>query len=325
MTSDRNVSVPTRDEIETARTLLAAHLPVTRLVAAPALSAHVGSTILLKLESELPTGSFKPRGALFALLLRQQSRPADEVVASSTGNHGAAVAFAAARAGVRATIFLPLDPNPVKRARIEQLGATIVEGGVDLAEAAAAAAKYAVAHDAYYLDDATDPHVPAGAGTIGLEIFEQATGIGTVVVPMGDTALIRGVAVAVRSAAVPVRIIGVQAATAPSYYLSWQRGEPVPTATCVTIADGLATRTPHAANVAAIRELVDDVMLVSDADMIRAIRLLRDEEGITAEPAGAAATAAVLQLGKLEKPAVALVTGANIAGNAPTGSLPTGA
>jgi hypothetical protein len=86
----------------------------------------------------------------------------------------------------------------------------------------------------------------AGAGTIGLEILEQATGIGTVVVPMGDTALIRGVAAAVRSAAVPVRIIGVQAATAPSYHLSWQRGEPVPTATCVTTADGLATRTPHA-------------------------------------------------------------------------------
>jgi threonine dehydratase len=304
-------AVPVATEIEAARRLLSDHLPVTRLVPAPGLSKRLGSPVLLKLESELPTGSFKPRGALHALLRRQASGSVAEVVASSTGKHGAAVAFAASLTGARATIFLPRDPNPVKRSRIAELGADIVEQGVDLAEAAAAAADYAARRDAYYLDDATDVLVAAGAATIGSEILEQ-TGPGTIVVPMGDTALIRGVAAAVRAAGAQARIVGVQAATAPSYYLSWKRGEPVATDTCITIADGLATRTPYAPNVHAIRDLVDDVVLVTDEDMIRAIRHLLLVEHVVAEPAGAAATAAVLQLGALDQPAVVLVTGANI-------------
>lgn len=309
---DRIPAIPAAAEIESARRLLSSHLPVTRLVPAPGLSQRLGSPVLLKLESELPTGSFKPRGALHALLRRQASRPVAEVVASSTGNHGAAVAFAASRTGARATIFLPRDPNPVKRSRIAELGADIVEHGVDLAEAAAAAAGYAARRNAYYLDDATDVLVATGAATIGSEILEQTSCPVTIVVPMGDTGLIRGVAAAVRAAGAQARIVGVQAATAPSYYLSWKQGEPVTTDTCITIADGLATRTPYGPNVHAIRDLVDDVMLVTDADMIRAIRHLLLVEHVVAEPAGAAATAAVLQLGVLDQPAVVLVTGANM-------------
>jgi len=131
-------------------------------------------------------------------------------------------------------------------------------------------------------------------------------------VPMGDTALIRGVGAAIRQVNPGVKIIGVQAELAPSYFLSWKEGWVTPTDTCDTCADGLATRTPEAENVRAIRELVDDVILISEEEMIAAIWKLHELHGIVAEPAGAAATAAFLKHSGAEGPAVLLVTGGNI-------------
>lgn len=268
----------------------------------------------LKLETELPTGSFKPRGALYALAANLARRPVQEVTASSTGNHGAAVAFAAKTLGIPATIFLPSKPNPVKRRKIGDLGARIVESGaIDLAGAFQQASAYSDRPGVYFLNDATDPDVPVGTATIGLEIVEQIPQVSTVYVPIGDTALIRGVAAAVKQLSPKVRVIGVQAERAPSYYLSWKEGRAVPTDTCDTCADGLATRAPAPQNVRVIRELVDDVVLVSEDQMLSAIAHLYREEGVLAEPAGAAATAAFLA-----KPprdggyAVLVVTGANI-------------
>jgi threonine dehydratase len=239
-----------------------------------------------------------------------------EVIASSTGNHGAAVAFAAKALGLNATIFLPENPNPVKRARIAELGAKVVaQGAQDLAEAFQLALAYAERDTrTFFLNDATDPDLPAGPATIGLEILEQLPDTNTIYAPMGDTALIRGLASAVKQRSPKVKIIGVQAERAPSYSLSWKQGKVVGTQTCDTIADGLATRTPQEANVSAIRELVDDVRLVSEEQMITAIRHLLLEEHVVAEPAGAAATAALLN-GAAEqgRNVVVLVTGANIA------------
>jgi threonine dehydratase len=130
---------------------------------------------------------------------------------------------------------------------------------------------------------------------------------------MGDTALIRGVGAAIKQIKPSVTVIGVQAERAPSYVLSWRQGKAVPTDSCDTCADGLATRTPDPGNVAAIREVVDDVALVSEAEMIGAIRHLYREERVLAEPAGAATTAAWLKHSRVTGPSVLLVTGANIA------------
>ncbi|MDR7481700.1 MAG: pyridoxal-phosphate dependent enzyme [Armatimonadota bacterium] len=301
-------------QVEDARRVLHAHLAPTRLVPAEALARRVGGRVYLKLETDLPTGSFKPRGALYALWACRQRGPVAEVVAASTGNHGAAVAYAARLLGLPATIFLPRNPNPVKRARIAAQGARVIEGGADLAEAAQAARAHAAATGAYFLDDATDPDLPAGAATIACEIVEQTQDTAALYVPVGDTALIRGVALAARHLRPGIRIVGVQAEGAPAYALSWRAGRPVPTPTCQTIADGLATRTPVAANVAAIRRLVDDVRLVSDEAMLAAIRVLLLDEHVVAEPAGAAATAALLAEDRPPAgPVVLLVTGANIA------------
>lgn len=137
--------------------------------------------------------------------------------------------------------------------------------------------------------------------------------VDTVYVPMGDTALIRGVASAVKRRRPSVRVVGVVAASAPAYYLSWKRGAVVETEPADTIADGLAVRRPREPNVAAIRELVDDVEMVTEREMTDAIALLYSREGVLAEPAGAAATAALLKHPDRSGTSVVLVTGSNIA------------
>jgi threonine dehydratase len=300
--------------IREARGFLAKYFGVTRLVEAPFLSRKTGRRVSLKLEAELPTGSFKVRGALWALAARLKKGSVEEVVASSTGNHGAAVAYAAKLLGVPARIFLPAGCNPVKRGRITELGAEIVEsGGADLAAAFELAAEYAKRPGVYFLNDATDEDLPAGPATIGCEILEQLAEVSSIVVPMGDTALIRGVAAAVKQIAPNVKMIGVQAERAPSYYLSWKEGKVTGTETCDTIADGLATRTPDAANVRDVRQLVDDVALVSEEQMLQAIERLLVEEHVLAEPAGAAATAALLHApADYGENTVLIVSGANI-------------
>jgi len=303
-----------RARFANAREFLASHLPRPRLVVAPSLGRDPKQRVYLKLESELPTGSFKVRGALYALHVNLQRHSIREVVASSTGNHGAAVAYAAKELGVRARVFLPENSNPVKKSNIERLGAAIVEkGAIDLASAFEAAADYAQKSGAFFLNDADDPDLPAGPGTIACEILESAPEVDSIYVPMGDTALIRGVAEAAKQISAKARIVGVQSERAPSYALSWKAGHAVGTETCDTIADGLATRTPLRDNVEAIRRLVDDVVLVSEAEMLHAIRRLALDEHVVAEPAGAAATAAFLKSPSNANAAVALlVTGANV-------------
>jgi threonine dehydratase len=293
-----------------AREVLRPLLPVTRLVAAASLSRG-DSKAYLKLESDLPTGSFKLRGAIYALSVAIERGPVREVVAHSTGNHGAAVAYAAKLFQLPARIFLPENPNPVKRNNIARLGAQIVERGRDSAEAFDHATEYARAEGVFFLNDATDPELPAGPATIACEILEHLPETSAIFVPMGDTALIRGVAAAAKHLSPRVKIVGVQAEQAPSYYLSWQQKRVVPTETCNTLADGLATRMPHPENVAQIVELVDDVVTVSEEQMLDAIRHLLLEEHIVAEGAGAAAAAAWQQHGHAAGNTVLLVSGAN--------------
>jgi hypothetical protein len=180
----------------------------------------------------------------------------------------------------------------VKRARIVALGAKVVERGTMGGSAASeGAAEFAREHGHYFLDDASDPLVPAGTATIASEILDEIPAPDVIFVPMGDTALIRGVAAEAKRRLPGVRIIGVQAEQAPAYVRSWQQGRVVRTDTCDTIADGLATLHPLETNVIAIRELVDEVRLVSEQELLDAIRILLLDEHVVAEAAGAAATA----------------------------------
>ena len=306
--------IPTTEQVNDARALLRRYLRPTRLIPAERIGRDSDTQIYLKLETELPTGSFKPRGALYALMKNLEQRAINGVVAASTGNHGAAVAYAGRLAKLPATIFLPESPNPIKRARIVALGAGVMEvesKGQSLANAAAAFAKE---RDYYFLNDASDELVPVGTATIAAEILDELPTPDVLIVPMGDTALIRGVAAEAKRRHPAVKIIGVQAAQAPSYVRSWQEGRVVSTDTCDTIADGLATCVPLEPNVRVIRELVDDVSLVSEDELLQGIRTLLFDEHLVAEAAGAAATAAYLQnpTAYAGRSVVLLVTGSNI-------------
>lgn len=294
--------------------LLRERFPATPLRPSPQLSDRTGTGVHLKLENELPTGSFKVRGALYALWKHRQEREVSEVVAASTGNHGAAVAWAARELGVPAQIFVPVGANAVKVDRIRSLGANLTETGADIEAARRAAEAHAVKPGALLLDDATDAYVPVGAGTIGIELAEQMPSARVVIVPVGDSALIRGVASALKATHPDVRIIGVQAVGAPAYHRSWHAGRVIETATADTIADGLATTRPTASNVEGIRRLVDEMVLVTDQAMIDAMRLLVRGDDVVAEPSSAASVAALLQSPlPLDGPVVALITGRNVA------------
>jgi threonine dehydratase len=306
--------IPSAEQVEHARQLLRRYLRPTRLVRADSLESRSGARVYLKMESDLPTRSFKPRGALNALLTSAE-RPLVGVVAASTGNHGAAVAYAARIAKIGATIFLPKNPNAVKRARILALGAKVVEcDSLEQSAPIESAAAFAREQGHYLLDDASNPLVPPGAATIACELMDEVPHLDAIFIPMGDTALIRGVAAEAKRRHPAIRIVGVQAEQAPAYAQSWQQGRVVVTDTCNTIADGLASAHPSEANVQAIRQLVDEVRLVSERELLDAIRVLLFEEQIVAEAAGAAATAAFLQDASAhrDRNVALLVTGANI-------------
>ena len=305
---------PTTDQVDDARELLRRFLQPTRLMRAERIGRESDTRNYLKLETDLPTGSFKPRGALYALMKNLEQRSVKGVVAASTGNHGAAVAYAARLAKLPATIFLPESPNPIKRARIVALGANVREVESQGPSLANAAEKFAVENDYYFLNDASDELVPVGTATIAAEVLDELPAPDALIVPMGDTALIRGVAAEAKRRHPGVRIVGVQAAQAPSYFRSWHEGRVVTTETCDTIADGLATCVPLEHNVRVIRELVDEVCLVSEDELLEGIRTLLFEEHIVAEAAGAAATAAYLQnpTAYANRTIVLLVTGSSI-------------
>ena len=265
----------------------------------------------LKNETVLPTGSFKVRGAWTALTAELARTNVREVVAASTGNHGAAVAWAARELNVAARIYVPRGANPIKTARIRELGAALVEVGDDLTDAIDAASRYVQDGAAFFLHDASNPDVPSGTATIGQELLEQCPTLTTVYVQMGDTALIRGVASALKSSSRAIQVVGVVAARAPAYALSWRAGHVVETESAQTMADGLAVRRPLEPNVAAIRELVDQVIEVTEAELQHAMDWLEQREDLVAEASGAAGVAGLIRDSQRAGTLAALITGRN--------------
>jgi threonine dehydratase len=243
-----------------------------------------------------------------------QLGPIPGVVTSSTGNHGAATAFAAKLLGLPSRIYLPENPNPAKRARIAQQGAEIVEVGEYMELSREHAARFAEESGWFDLVDGTEAEMLPGTATIGSEILEQAPEVDAIFVPVGDSTLLRGLAFAAKTLKPEVKIIGVQAERAPAYALAFEKGHGISTDSSNTIADGLAAREAPEENVRQIKKLADEFLLVSEEEMLAAIRHLHEREGILAEPAGAATTAALLKTGKAHagKAIVLLVSGANI-------------
>jgi threonine dehydratase len=306
----------TMKRVRAAQSVLRQVVPESRLARTVKLSKQGGGWVYLKLESEGPTGSFKVRGAYHAINNRQKrsSGKLPGVITSSTGNHGAAVAHAASLLQVPARIYLPENPNPAKKARIAELGAEIVEVGEFLEETRKHAAKFAQESGWYDVVDGSDPDMLPGTATIACEILDKLTLADAIFVPVGDSTLIRGVAFAAKQLRAETKIVGVQAERAPAYALSFAKGHAISTDSSDTMADGLAVRQTSEENVREMAGLVDEFVLVSEEEMLGAMRHLMLQEHVIAEPAGAATTAAFLKsAGRYDgKVTVLVVTGSNV-------------
>jgi threonine dehydratase len=304
------------ERVRAAQELLKLIVPVSPLIPSMKLSRRVGGWVFLKLESTGPTGSFKVRGAYHAIDCRQKQLRGKlpGVVTASTGNHGAAVAHAALLQSLRARVYLPKNPNPAKRARVADYGAEIVETGKFLEEARIAALRWAEESGWYNVVDGSDAEMLPGTATIACEVLDKLNYVDAIFVPVGDSTLIRGVAFAAKQLQPQIKIVGVQAEGAPAYAESFAKGRAISTDTSDTIADGLAVRQTTEENVREIDGLVEEFVLVSDEEMLGAVRHLLLEEHVVVEPAGAATTAAFLKTAAsyVRKTVALLVTGSNV-------------
>jgi threonine dehydratase len=271
------------------------------------LSAALGRDVVVKVETANPLGSFKGRGADFFLRGADRART---LVCATAGNFGQAIAYAGRRHGVRSHVFLAADANPAKIERIRAFGADVTLVGAGEHAAKEEAVALAASSDGLeFVEDGALPAIAEGAGTIAVELL-PAGPFDAIVVPVGDGALISGIACWVKEHAPATRVIGVCASGAPALERSFRAGRPVATPSVDTIADVLAVRVPVPESVARLVELVDEMVLVDDEDLLAAIALAADTLGLLLEPGGAAGLAA-LQRGLVPGERVAAVlTGA---------------
>lgn len=269
-----------------------------------------GRAVWLKLENLQVTGSFKARGAANALLSFDPVPRA--VVAASGGNHAAGVAHAAASVGAAATVVVPETVPDEKSERLEALGATVVRHGAEYAEAELRARRLGDELGAPFVHPFADPAVVAGQGTVGLELLEDVGGdCDAVLVPVGGGGLIAGVAAACEGRG--VRVVGVEPDGIPTLHHALAAGRPVHVAVRSVTASALGARSTAPLNLAVAQRLVEQVVLVTDQDILAARDLLWDVCRLAVEPAGAVSLAALLAgVVDAEAPAV-VVSGANAA------------
>jgi threonine dehydratase len=262
--------------------------------------------IYLKREDEHELGAFKWRGALAVL---EELHP-DVVVTASTGNHGAATAWAAKRTGVRAVIFVPHGASAAKVELIEAQGAELRTSGRDVDEAKVAARTYAAEHVAFFFEDGAEQAQFEGYEAIGDELLDDLPAPAAVVVPVGNGALAIGVFRALQRRAPDAHRVAVAAEEAPAMWQSWEAGDPIDSNRCSTFADGLAVRVAIPLAVAELNALTQQFELVSEPELEDAVRAYA-AVGLRVEGA-AAAPLALARREWLPRPLVLIVTGRNI-------------
>lgn len=308
------IAPPTYDDVLAARPVVARWLAPTPLLRPPRLAEALGLDVYLKCETFQPTGAFKVRGGVYLCSRLTPDERARGIVGSSTGNHGQSLAYGARLFGTRATIYAPEGSNPDKVAAMRRLGAEVVLTGRDFDEAREAAERAAATSGARYVHSANEPDLIAGVGTYALEIAEAVPDLDAVIVPVGGGSGLSGTAIVVKARNPKVRVIGVQAEGMPAVHRSWTSGTMLSLDGGRTFAEGLATRVSFALTFEIMQRLVDDIRLVSEDDMRRAIGDLLDTAHVLAEGAGAAPLAAARHLARdLAGRKVALVvSGGNI-------------
>jgi threonine dehydratase len=248
----------------------------------------------LKAESLQPIGAFKLRGAYVAVASLPPDVRARGVITYSSGNHAQGVARAARLLGVAAVIVMPSDAPRIKRERVEADGAEVVIVGTASDERQRVAEAMAAERSLAVIPPFDDDRIIAGQGTVGLEIAEDVADLAVILVPVGGGGLASGIAIAVKSARPDVRVVGVQVEACAPYPESLRSGRPVPVSSALTIADGIAVKHPGELTLSIVRDLLDDVVTVTDEEISKAIVLSLERAKLLVEGAGAASLAALL-------------------------------
>ena len=277
------------------------------------LSSLTGSAVELKCENLQRTGSFKVRGAYTRMSYLSDEERALGVVAASAGNHAQGVALAAQALGIKATVFMPEGAPIPKEKATRGYGADVVFHGRYIEDSLAEARAFQERTGAILIHPFDNADIVAGQGTVGLEILEQAPDVETIVVPCGGGGLLSGIAIAVKTMRPEVRVIGVQAEGAAAYPASLEAGHPVALESMATMADGIAVGLPGEVTFAMVRDLVDEVITVSEASLSGAVLATLERAKMVVEPAGAAAVAAILDdPSRFSSPTVGVLSGGNI-------------
>jgi threonine dehydratase len=252
----------------------------------------LGCSLFAKIETVNPIRCFKGRGT--ELFAARELAPQEVVVCASAGNFGQGMARAAARRGHRCVVFASTNANPVKIEAMRCLGAEVILAGDDFDNAKLAARRYTEQVGARFVEDGAEPAIAEGAGTLGLELTQAVSDLATMLVPLGNGALLAGVGASFRHQSPRTQIIAVVAEQAPAMKLSLEQGRVVETERADTIADGVAVRIPVPEAVSMLSGRFDSVMSVTEEDILQAMRLVLQNLGIVVEPAGALGIAALL-------------------------------
>jgi threonine dehydratase len=301
-------------DILDARRLISSYLPRSPLHQYPALSELLGCEVYIKHENHQPIGAFKVRGGINLIARLSDEERRRGVITASTGNHGQSIAYAARLFDVRAIVAMPEQANPDKADAMRRMGAEVILHGKDFDEAREYVEMLAAREGYRYIHSANEPHLIAGVGTIGLEIFEDLPDVDLIIVPVGGGSDAAGISIVAKALRPETRVIGVQSEAAPAVYLSWKAGTPQSTDYMGTFAEGLATRQGFELTTRILHQNLSDFILVSDDEIRRAVVWMLAYTHNLAEPAGAAALAAAL---KPKEPlrgrkAALILSGANI-------------
>jgi threonine dehydratase len=299
MTAIASITSPiTFADVEAARERLAPHLTPTPLRRYPLLDAATGLSLFVKHENHQPTGSFKVRNGLSFMTALAPNELQRGVVAASTGNHGQGIAYGAALVGSQATICVPRGNNPEKNAAMRAWGATLVEEGRDYDESVQAMLRIAREEGRTVAHSTNDPRIIAGAGTMTLEILEQAgdAGIDALVLAVGGGSQAVGALTVARQLAPALEVYGVQAEGAAAQHDAWHAGAPRTTATADTFAEGVATRSTYELTFPALVEGLTDFVTVTDAEIAEGVRLILSSTHNVVEGAGAMGVMGAMKL-----------------------------
>jgi len=288
-------TLPTLAELEAAARIVYDTMPPTPQYAWPLLARHTGCAVWVKHENHTPIGAFKVRGGLVYMdRLKRQQPQVKGVVSATRGNHGQSIAFAAARAGIQATIVVPHGNSVEKNAAMRAFGAELLEHGHDFDSAKEAAIALAAERGLEMVPSFTMDLVQ-GVASYGLELMRAAPDLDTVYVPIGLGSGICGVIAACRALSLKTKVVGVVATGAPAYALSFAAGKVVATNSADTFADGVAVRGPDPLALQIIRTHADRIVQVDDQEIMAAMRIYYEDTHQLVEGAGACPLAALLK------------------------------